>query len=528
MFRVSSVLLPCAFLLPIVSMAQGQPSGQELYFQYCSACHGQEGRGIPNVFPPLAGSDFLENNREKALRAPLEGLKEKIVVCSQTYDGWMPPVTLRDEQLAALFNTIFSSWGNAIKPTNVEEIAALRAKTKYPTFEKLLAAMSPETLPAAPEGWQFNVGATLDFQPIRLATHPNQRDVLILAANGDVWKWEIASREITILFAGKDYLNPALGETTSLGLNTDNKDRLYIVSNQCNKTKNPVANEVTIWRTQPWTQAEAWTQPKPWLTTSIHFGVGPYNHGVNHIAQGPDGLLYVNSGARTDGGEQGQSPNYDKSGETPLTATMWRLNPEAEHPNIEIFCNGLRNTFHFIWDKDNHLLGVENGPDADAAEELNLLEYAKHYGFPYHFSDWTSKAYPYTPNAPKDIPFTRPFRNLGPDAGAPSGMSTFTPHSCPAAIVELDKDWPAPLGDSFLVARYGNYLKEQSGFDLLQIKPNFAAQTITTKIIAAPLARPISMIKLPGHRLLIAEYCRGNSLAAGTSTPGRLIILEPK
>jgi hypothetical protein len=36
------------------------------------------------------------------------------------------------------------------------------------------------------------------------------------------------------------------------------------------------------------------------------------------------------------------------------------------------------------------------------------------------------------------------------------------------------------------------------------------------------------MITLPGHRLLIAEYCRGNSLAAGTSTPGRLIILEPK
>lgn len=36
------------------------------------------------------------------------------------------------------------------------------------------------------------------------------------------------------------------------------------------------------------------------------------------------------------------------------------------------------------------------------------------------------------------------------------------------------------------------------------------------------------MVTLPGHRVLIAEYCRGNSLAAGTSTPGRLIILEPK
>ena len=89
------------------------------------------------------------------------------------------------------------------------------------------------------------------------------------------------------------------------------------------------------------------------------------------------------------------------------------------------------------------------------------------------------------------------------------------------------KDWPAPLGDSFLITRFGNYLKDQSGFDLLQVHIDFEHQAIHTQILAAPLARPISMITLPGHRILIAEYCRGNSLAAGTSTPGRLLILEP-
>jgi cytochrome c len=62
-------------LLPALLCAQGAPTGAELYRLYCAACHGQEGRGIPNAFPPLAGSDFLATQRDKALKAPLEGLR---------------------------------------------------------------------------------------------------------------------------------------------------------------------------------------------------------------------------------------------------------------------------------------------------------------------------------------------------------------------------------------------------------------------------------------------------------------------
>ena len=97
-----------------------------------------------------------------------------------------------------------------------------------------------------------------------------------------------------------------------------------------------------------------------------------------------------------------------------------------------------------------------------------------------------------------------------------------------SVTMELGPDWPAPLGNSFLITRFGNYLKGQSGFDLVQARLDFSKKEAVVTTVAAPLARPISMITLPGHRLLIAEFCRGNSLAAGTSTPGRLIILDPK
>ena len=521
-------LLALCLLTAASLSAQVEPTGAELYRQYCAACHGQEGLGIPQAFPPLAASDFIANQRERALRAPLEGLKDRIEVNGQAYQGWMAPVTLRDEDLTKVFNYVFSSWGNAYAPTSAAEIAAIRAQTTYPTYEKLLAAMSPDVLPPAPAGWKFSVAASLDFQPTRLTAHPDGQHVLILAAKGDIWSWDIATREVSLLWSGKELQDFKLGDPTCLGLATDNKGRLYFISNQCNKAKTPVVNEVTIFRTEPWAGPSSWTKPKPWMVTAYNFGVGPYNHGVNHIAQGPDGLLYVSSGSRTDGGETGQSPNYDKSGENPLTATLWRLNPETEHPNIEIFANGLRNTYHFTWDHAGHLLGVENGTDADTPEELNLIERGKHYGFPFEFGDWTKKPYPHTPDAPKDLAFVRPFKNVGPDANDRGGSATFTPHSSPSTILELGPDWPAPLGNSFLITRFGNYLKDQSGFDLVQARLDFTKKEAVVTTVATPFARPISMITLPGHRLLIAEFCRGNSLAAGTSTPGRLIILEPK
>ena len=178
-------LLLC--LLPALLSAQGAPTGAELYRQYCAACHGQEGRGIPQAFPPLAGSDFLATQRDKALKAPLEGLRGDIQVNGQKYNGWMPPVTLTDAQLAEVFNFVFSQWGNTLPTTTAQEIAALRAQTKYPTHAQLLAAMSPDVLPAAPEGWKFTVAAPLDFQPTRLVAHPDGQHIVILAASGDLW-----------------------------------------------------------------------------------------------------------------------------------------------------------------------------------------------------------------------------------------------------------------------------------------------------------------------------------------------------
>ncbi|HSI62105.1 MAG TPA: PQQ-dependent sugar dehydrogenase [Candidatus Saccharimonadia bacterium] len=522
----------------MVSLAAGHawgaesPDGARLYMQHCSICHGAEGQGIPNVFPPLAKADFLVKQREKALRAPLEGLVGKIEVNGHTYEGAMPPVLLEDAEIAAIFGHVYSSWGNTGNTPNAEDVAQVRAKTKFPSLAALREALGGGQLPAAPEGWEVKVGVELNFSPVRLAQHADGETVLALSQRGDIWSWKPGETAAVKLFSGKDYIDASLGSEAVLGLTVDKAGRLYVTSNQSNKKANPVANEVTIFRTEPWSADHPWTAPKPWYRTTYPYGVGPYNHGVSHIAQGPDDMLYVTSGSRTDGGEAGKQPNYSTEGEVPITACLWKLDPREDKPSMEVYARGLRNTYGFCWDDDGRLIGTENGPDAHAPEELNVIEKGKHHGFPFQFSDWDKKPYAYTPDAPAGLEFVRPLRNTGPDAGGgKGGIATFDPHSCPSGIVWLGADWPSPLGGSFLTVRFGNLLKLDTGdvgFDLLQMKPDFKNRTVMVKQVLAPWSRPIDVMKISGHRVIIAEYCRGATLAAGLGTPGRLLVLQPK
>ena len=112
---------------------------------------------------------------------------------------------------------------------------------------------------------------------------------------------------------------------------------------------------------------------EPYLRVYYPWGIGGFNHGANHVAQGPDGFIYVSSGARTDGNEPGSNPRYYSGGEVPLTACVWRF-PADGATAPEIFASGLRNAFGFCWNDRGEMFATDNGPDADMPEELKKLE----------------------------------------------------------------------------------------------------------------------------------------------------------
>jgi len=111
----------------VLTAAELMAKGEGIYNANCAACHQPNGQGLAGAFPPLAGSDFLQGNREKVISAALFGLSGPITVNGKDYNGVMPSLGhLRDEDLAAAISYVFGSWGNDLAAVSVAEVAAIR------------------------------------------------------------------------------------------------------------------------------------------------------------------------------------------------------------------------------------------------------------------------------------------------------------------------------------------------------------------------------------------------------------------
>jgi len=91
------------------------PAAAQLYVEHCAACHQAKGRGVPGVFPPLAGNDVvLAPDAANILKVVLGGVSAR--------NGYMPMPSfagqLNDQQIADIANYVRTSWGNSA-PANV-------------------------------------------------------------------------------------------------------------------------------------------------------------------------------------------------------------------------------------------------------------------------------------------------------------------------------------------------------------------------------------------------------------------------
>jgi glucose/arabinose dehydrogenase len=108
---------------------------------------------------------------------------------------------------------------------------------------------------------------------------------------------------------------------------------------------------------------------------------------------------------------------------------------------------------------------------------------------------------------------------------------TFDPHSCPGGIVYLGDDFPAGYRGTYLLARFGNFLKtprDHVGFDILRATlSRDAAGRYQAHIhtILAPLGRPIDVHQSGRGKIYILEYSRGTKNGISFAPPGRILEL---
>ena len=86
--------------------------GEEIYQDFCLQCHLDNGKGVENAFPPLAKSDYLQNNIDSSIRGVKYGLRGEITVNGKTYNSVMVNQGLDEEEIADVMNYILNSWGN--------------------------------------------------------------------------------------------------------------------------------------------------------------------------------------------------------------------------------------------------------------------------------------------------------------------------------------------------------------------------------------------------------------------------------
>ena len=393
----------------------------------------------------------------------------------------------------------------------------------------LWLSLQAQDLPAAPEGTQIRevvkLGADDAANPTRAQVNPKTGLFTVLYVNGDLWEVNVDKGEKKKVLEAKQYFRAGSAPfVQALGLHIDADGLTYVVVNERHDKETPQRAHVCVYRIQG-------SEAAPWLEFDHPWGIGPFNHGACMIATGPDGMIYLSVGSRTDHGEAGKDSaklRLDTHGETDVTACLMRIDPKVKPAKYEVICRGMRNSFGFDWDDKGRLIASENGPDADHPEELNWLRPGKHYGFPYRFGNQALPMYPDAAVPPEGLKdFELPIANLGPSARPKAETEyTFDPHCSPSGVLWYRKGTlPSKYDNSFLVARFGNYLgKVPVGFDLLHVKLTEKDGKLEGEFttILEKLRRPIDLCQWKG-KIYILEY-----ISYDNQRPSRLLEFSGK
>ena len=119
-------------------LAKRYPKGSVLFQESCQPCHGEDGRGVSPIAPPLAGSQWVKGKKERLMSLVLYGLTGPVEVAGHTYEtpevsGEMPGIAhnpaIGDDELADLLSYIRNAFGNNVGDEVLpEDLGKIRAR----------------------------------------------------------------------------------------------------------------------------------------------------------------------------------------------------------------------------------------------------------------------------------------------------------------------------------------------------------------------------------------------------------------
>lgn len=158
-----------AVTISAISLTSAQAEAPASY-QVCAACHQPTGLGLPGVFPPLAGSEWVNGPAENLIRIQLRGLQGPITVKGVEYGNvpMAPNSTMTDDQIAEVLTYVRNAWGNKASAVTPDMVKALRSEVGKPmlTVADLIdpATAQKEPSSAEPEKLELKSGEFKEIQ----------------------------------------------------------------------------------------------------------------------------------------------------------------------------------------------------------------------------------------------------------------------------------------------------------------------------------------------------------------------------
>jgi mono/diheme cytochrome c family protein len=129
---LAALLIAGSALAAAAELSPAAANGARVYAKVCLVCHQATGAGLPKVFPPLAGSDWVAGDPETLAKIVLHGLTGPVTVSGKKYASAMGGQVglLTDEEIADVLTYVRSSWGNKADPVAAEVVTKVR--TEFP------------------------------------------------------------------------------------------------------------------------------------------------------------------------------------------------------------------------------------------------------------------------------------------------------------------------------------------------------------------------------------------------------------
>lgn len=114
--------------VPVDAATPPMTAGKAIFDDSCAACHHRDGKGVPGLFPALAGSASVQSDKATSLlRVVLVGAKSVATAGAPTGPA-MPSYNwqLDDAQVAAVVTYIRNSWGNKASAVVAGDVSTAR------------------------------------------------------------------------------------------------------------------------------------------------------------------------------------------------------------------------------------------------------------------------------------------------------------------------------------------------------------------------------------------------------------------